>query len=57
MTAPQFIYLHGFASSPASGKACFFAERFAALGHHLAVPHLDGGDFENLTLSGQLAVI
>ncbi|MBK5295165.1 MAG: alpha/beta fold hydrolase, partial [Acidobacteriia bacterium] len=44
-------------SSPASGKACFFAERFAALGHHLAVPHLDGGDFENLTLSGQLAVI
>ncbi len=57
MTAPRFIYLHGFSSSPASTKARFFVERFAALGHALAVPELDGGDFENLTLSGQLAVI
>ena len=26
----QFIYLHGFASSPQSSKAQFFAERLAA---------------------------
>jgi pimeloyl-ACP methyl ester carboxylesterase len=57
-TAPKMraIYLHGFASSPASRKARFFVEKLA--GHGLALEALDlAPDFEHLTISGQLAVI
>jgi hypothetical protein len=53
----RIIYLHGFASGPASRKAGLFRERFGALGREVEVPVLDGGDFENLTISGQLKVI
>lgn len=53
----KHIYLHGFASGPASKKAQFFAARFAELGETLWVPDLAEGDFENLTVTGQLAVI
>lgn len=53
----RFIYLHGFASSPGSRKARFFAERFRELGIGLEVPDLAEGDFRNLTLTGQLHVI
>lgn len=56
MTHP-FVYLHGFASSPQSKKAQFFRSRLEALGHSLEAPDLSQGDFENLTLSGQLAVM
>lgn len=51
------IYLHGFASGPGSRKAQYFAARFAEAGHQLLIPDLAEGDFENLTLTGQLAVI
>jgi hypothetical protein len=51
------IYLHGFASSPESSKAQFFARQFAALGVRCEVPALDGGDFEHLTISGQLRLL
>ncbi|HLK17465.1 MAG TPA: YqiA/YcfP family alpha/beta fold hydrolase [Bryobacteraceae bacterium] len=53
----RFIYLHGFASGPTSNKARFFRERFAELGMGLDVPDLTEGRFEQLTISGQLAVI
>jgi alpha/beta superfamily hydrolase len=53
----RFIYLHGFASGPSSQKARFFRERFAELGMGLDVPDLAEGKFEQLTLSGQLAVM
>lgn len=53
----RFVYLHGFASSPRSTKARLFAERFAALGLRLELPELDEGNFANLTISGQLAVV
>ncbi len=53
----RFIYLHGFASSPASTKARFFKERFAQLGIGLEVPDLAEGNFAGLTLTGQLHVI
>jgi hypothetical protein len=53
----QFIYLHGFASSPNSRKARFFVERFRELGIGLEVPDLADGDFRNLTLSAQLKVV
>ncbi|MBI1786644.1 MAG: alpha/beta fold hydrolase [Acidobacteria bacterium] len=51
------IYLHGFASGPASTKARYFRERFAGQGIALEVPDLARGDFEHLTVSGQLAVV
>jgi len=53
----RIVYLHGFASSPASSKAQLFRARFAALGQELEIPDLAEGDFEGLTLSRQLAVI
>lgn len=49
----RFLYLHGFASSPQSRKAQAFQSALPAL----EIPALDGGDFEHLTISGQLAVI
>ena len=53
----RLIYLHGFASGPGSKKARMFAGWFKEKGVELSVPALDGGDFRNLTLTGQLEVI
>ncbi len=53
----RILYLHGFASSPASGKALYFREWLSRLGAEVEAPELDGGDFEHLTLTAQLAVI
>ncbi len=52
-----FLYLHGFASSPCSQKARFFRDRLAERGFQLQVPDLAPGDFEHLTITGQLAVL
>ncbi len=51
------LYLHGFASSPSSSKARFFRERLERAGARVEVPDLSAGDFEHLTISGQLAVM
>lgn len=51
------VYLHGFASSPNSGKAQFFRRKFAERGVPMQIPQLDEGNFEGLTISGQLKVI
>jgi uncharacterized protein len=53
----KLVYLHGFASSPQSGKAQFFRKRFAEKGLALEIPQLDGGDFTHLTITGQLRVV
>ena len=53
----RIVYLHGFASSPGSKKARFFQERFAQLGIAIEIPDLSDGDFEHLTITGQLKVI
>ena len=53
----EILYLHGFASGPGSQKARFFRERFAGCGIAAAVPDLAAGDFEHLTIGGQLDVI
>ncbi len=52
----KFLYLHGFASSPASRKAVFFQSQLREHGISLEIPALDQGDFEHLTISGQLKV-
>lgn len=51
------LYLHGFASGPQSSKGLYFERRFAELGVAVDLPDLAGGDFEHLTITGQLEVI
>jgi pimeloyl-ACP methyl ester carboxylesterase len=53
----RVIYLHGFASSPQSRKARFFAEKLRADGFTVEVPDLAAGDFQHLTISGQLRIV
>ena len=54
----KYLYLHGFASGPQSGKAQYFRSRMAEeCGIGLEIPDLSEGDFEHLTISKQLAVI
>jgi pimeloyl-ACP methyl ester carboxylesterase len=51
------VYLHGFASSPQSSKAQFFRRKFEERGLPIKIPQLDQGNFEGLTITGQLAVV
>jgi pimeloyl-ACP methyl ester carboxylesterase len=51
------VYLHGFASGPQSSKARFFRTLLEGAGASVAIPDLADGDFEHLTITGQLAVI
>jgi predicted esterase YcpF (UPF0227 family) len=50
----QYLYLHGFASSPRSQKAQDLVRRFAQAGRSLLVPDLNQNDFTHLTLTRQL---
>ena len=56
-TMSRFVYLHGFASGPASRKASFFRERLAGRGVALEIPDLAEGNFRGLTITAQLQVI
>lgn len=49
--------MHGFASGPGSRKAQYFRERFRDEGVTLHIPDLAAGDFEHLTITGQLGVV
>lgn len=53
----MILYLHGFASGPASRKARYFQQRLAARGVDLLVPAMDEGDFRGLTITGQLQLV
>ena len=53
----RVVYLHGFASSPQSGKAQFFKRKLNEAGVEVEIPRLDGGDFQNLSITGQLAIV
>ena len=50
----HLFYLHGFASSPASGKAAFFGERLARYGLDLQRPDFNLPDFSTLTITRML---
>ena len=51
----QYIYLHGFASSPQSRKAAYLKNQFATVGINLEIPDLNQPDFSKLTLTRQIA--
>ena len=51
----RVLYLHGFASSPKSTKAGFFAERFQDQGIMFECPDFNEPDFETLTMTRMLA--
>ncbi|MDE3156982.1 MAG: alpha/beta fold hydrolase [Acidobacteriota bacterium] len=51
---PHYFYFHGFASSPRSTKAGYFAERLGARGLTLHCPDLNLPDFETLTVTRML---
>lgn len=53
----RMVYLHGFASGPSSNKARFFRELLEGAGARVDVPDLAGGDFEHLTITGQLQAL
>ena len=53
----NYLYLHGFASSPQSTKARYMQKKFAELGLALDVPDLNLTDFSTVTLSEQLAYL
>src|SRR6185312_1681639 len=53
----RIVYLHGFASGPPSTKAQFFYRRFTELGVRFDIPRLDQGNFQALTITGQLELI
>ncbi|MBE9166984.1 alpha/beta hydrolase [Pleurocapsales cyanobacterium LEGE 06147] len=50
----EYIYLHGFASSPQSHKAQYLRDRFSQWGLNLNILDLNGGDFSHLTLTRQI---
>jgi hypothetical protein len=50
----EYIYLHGFASSPQSSKAQYLRDRFSQWGLNLNILDLNGGDFSRLTLTRQI---
>lgn len=53
--ARQIWYLHGFASSPASVKATYFAEQLACYGLELHRPDFNVPGFESLTVTRMLS--
>jgi hypothetical protein len=53
----RILYLHGFASGPGSSKARYFRSLLESAGANVEIPDLAAGDFEHLTITGQLDLI
>lgn len=53
----RFFYIHGFASTPQSRKARQFHAAMTERGVPLDIPAMDQGDFEHLTITGQLELM
>jgi uncharacterized protein len=56
-TSVNCIYIHGFASGPLSTKAEYFSARLREKGVGVTVPNMNGADFADLTITGQLHII
>ena len=55
--APRFVWLHGFASSPATSKGQFVRARLAERGIELALPDLNQPSFRSMTVARGLAQV
>ncbi len=53
----EYIFLHGFCSSPFSKKAVYFANKFKKYGIKIMVPDLNGDNFSEMTVSSQINII
>ncbi|MDZ8189940.1 MAG: YqiA/YcfP family alpha/beta fold hydrolase [Nostoc sp. ChiSLP02] len=53
----QYIYLHGFASSPKSAKARYIGDRFTEIHTPLKIPDLNAGNFSQLTVTRQITQV
>ncbi|MBG1266373.1 YqiA/YcfP family alpha/beta fold hydrolase [Nostoc sp. WHI] len=53
----QYIYLHGFASSPKSTKARDISDRFTQIQTKLKIPDLNAGNFYQLTITRQITQV
>ena len=53
----HYLYLHGLASSPQSGKAKFLAERLSRFQQTLHCPDLNQPDFSTLTVSRMIGQV
>lgn len=53
----NYLYLHGYISGPRSLKAKRFKSLFAKKGLKLHIPDLNGKNFSDLTLTGQIEII
>ena len=53
----DYIYLHGFASSPNSAKAQYFRSAFSELAIDLKIPDLNHVNFSQLTITRQIEQI
>jgi len=53
----HLFYLHGFGSSPDSGKAAYLRERLAPLGLRLHAPDFNQPDFSTLTVSRMIGQV
>ena len=53
----MIVYLHGFASSPRSGKATYLGDRLRARGFEVVVPDLNLPDFSTLTITRMLGQV
>ncbi|RCJ40558.1 esterase [Nostoc punctiforme NIES-2108] len=53
----DYVYLHGFASSPKSAKAQDIGDRFTQIQTNLKIPDLNAGDFSQLTITRQLTQV
>jgi uncharacterized protein len=51
------VYLHGFASSPNSSKAKYFADKVREIGQSVDVPDLNTPDFQHMTLTSQIEAL
>ena len=54
VTIINYIYLHGFASSPNSTKAQYLCDRFSALNIPLKIPDFNQGGFSDITITRQI---
>lgn len=55
--ATSAIYLHGFASSPQSAKARYFADRLRRRGLAVTIPDLNYPSFSAMTVSAQVELV